>query len=212
MRGLIVATLLMLAPLAQGASQVWVVGLFPGAAVLNVDGQRKLVREGQTGPGGVEVVKVDKQGALLRVDGVERMYPMTREHSAGFAVPEKRRVSIPKGNGGHYWVTALVNGVNMPFLVDTGATSLAFNEHQASRLGLKFREQNQPIQVSTANGNARGWRVNLDRVKIGEIEVYGLEGVVLEGSSPSEALLGMSFLNRVNWREEQGLLVLESRH
>lgn len=32
------------------APQVFVVGLFPGAAVLNVDGQRKLVRVGQTGP------------------------------------------------------------------------------------------------------------------------------------------------------------------
>lgn len=29
------------------APQVFVVGLFPGAAVLNVDGQRKLVRVGQ---------------------------------------------------------------------------------------------------------------------------------------------------------------------
>jgi aspartyl protease family protein len=35
--------------------------------------------------------------------------------------------------------------------------------------------------------------------------------VVLQGGSPGTALLGMSFLNRVRWREEQGALLLESK-
>jgi aspartyl protease family protein len=35
--------------------------------------------------------------------------------------------------------------------------------------------------------------------------------VVLQGAAPGEALLGMSFLNRVRWREEQGVLLLESK-
>ena len=51
------------------APQVFVVGLFPGAAVLNVDGQRKLVRVGQTGPQGVQVVSADSRKAVLRIDG-----------------------------------------------------------------------------------------------------------------------------------------------
>ena len=58
---------------------------------------------------------------------------------------------------------------------------------------------------------ARGWRVRLDRVKVGDIEVLGVEAVVLEGGAPAEALLGMSFMGRVGWREEQGMLVLESK-
>ncbi len=49
--------------LAWAASQVQVVGLFPGAAVLLVDGHRKLVRAGQTGPGGVKVVSADAEAA-----------------------------------------------------------------------------------------------------------------------------------------------------
>ena len=51
----------------------------------------------------------------------------------------------------------------------------------------------------------------LDRVKVGDLEVLGVEAVVLEGGAPHEALLGMSFLSRVGWREEQGMLVLESK-
>ena len=193
------------------ATQVQVVGLFPGAAVVNVDGQRKLVRVGQTGPGGVEVVSVDKQGAVLRVEGVERAYPLSREYSAGFAEPVRKRLSIAKGIGGHYWVAGSVNGQTVQFLVDTGATSVALNDAHARRLGIDYRVSGRPLQVNTASGVARGWRVMLDRVKVGDLEVLGVEAVVLEGNAPHEALLGMSFLGRVGWREEQGMLVLESK-
>src|SRR5690606_8577090 len=113
---------LMCASPSWAASQVQVVGLFPGAAVINVDGQRKLVRVGDTGPGGVQVVSVDKQGAVLRIDGVERAYSMSREYSGGFAEPVKKRLSIAKGIGGHYWVAGSVIGQTVQFLVDTGAT------------------------------------------------------------------------------------------
>ncbi|ERI53664.1 aspartyl protease [Pseudomonas sp. EGD-AK9] len=202
---------LLFGPLCWAASQVQVVGLFPGAAVLNVDGQRKLVRVGQSGPGGVQVVSVDKQGAVLRVDGVERSYPLSREYSTGFAEPVKKRLSIAKGIGGHYWVAGSINGQSVQFLVDTGATSVALNEGHAKRLGIDYRVSGRPLQVNTASGIARGWQVKLDRVKLGELEVLGVEAVVLEGSSPHEALLGMSFLGRVGWREEQGMLVLESK-
>lgn len=193
------------------ATQVQVVGLFPGAAVINVDGQRKMVREGQAGPGDVVVVRVDKQGATLRVDGVERAYPLSREYSSGFAEPVKKRLSIARGQGGHYWIAGSVNGQSVQFLVDTGATSVALNDGQARRLGIDYRVSGQPLAVNTASGTTRGWSVKLDRVKVGDLEVLGVEAVVLEGNSPTEALLGMSFLNRVGWREEQGMLVLESK-
>ena len=203
---------LLAAPLLLAATSVQVVGLFPGAAVLSVDGQRKLVRVGQTGPGGVQVVSVDSRSAVLRVDGVERSYGLSREYNtAGVAAPQKQTLSIARSNGGHYWAEGAINGRAQQFLVDTGATSVALNENHARRLGIDYRTRGQPIQVNTASGTAKGWRVTLDKVSVGSLQVLGVEAVVLEGASPSEALLGMSFLNRVGWRVENNLLVLESR-
>jgi aspartyl protease family protein len=196
----------------MAATQVRVVGLFPGAAVLNIEGQRKLLKVGQIGPGGVVLVSADSRGAVLRVDGEERNYSLSREYSEGFAEAQKKQLSVAKGIGGHYWVAGSVNSQSIQFLVDTGATSVALNNEHARRLGIDYRAVGAPLQVSTASGTARGWRVTLDRVKVGELEVLGVEAVVLEGSSPTEALLGMSFLSRVGWKVEQDMLVLESKY
>jgi aspartyl protease family protein len=205
-----------LAPLSvSAAQQVQVVGLFPNAAVLLVDGQRKLVRAGQVGPGGVEVISADARGAVLRVNGVQQRYDLSREYGgaeSGYSAPSARsQVSIAKGAGGHFWVVGSVNGQSVQFMVDTGATALAMNDSQARALNIDYRVVGQPMVVSTASGTERAWRVHLDSVKIGSISVLGVEGVVLEGGSPTQALLGMSFLNRVSWREEQGVLILESK-
>lgn len=206
------ATLLLAAPLSA-APQVQVVGLFPGAAVVSVDGQRQLLKVGQSGPAGVSLVSADARGAVLRVDGVEKPYSLSREYNtSGYAEPQRQQLSIARGQGGHYWVAGSVNSQGVQFLVDTGATSVAMNEAQAKRLGLDYQNRGQPMQVNTAGGVVPAWRMSLDRVKVGSIELLGVEAAIIAGGAPAEVLLGMSFLNRVGWREEQGTLRLEAKH
>ena len=199
---------------AVAAPQVQVVGLFPGAAVLNIDGQRKLVKVGQTGPEGVQVVSADSHKAVLRVGGVEQTYELSREYnSGGYAAPSARtEMSIARGTNGHYWVAGTINNQNAQFLVDTGATSIAMNEGEARRLGIDYRASGTPMMASTASGTVKSWRVMLNSVKLGGIELLGVEAAVVEGDYPTEILLGMSFLNRVGWREEQGMMYIQAKH
>lgn len=204
--------LLLAGPLVA-APHVQVVGLFPGAAVVNVDGQRQLIKVGQSGPAGVSLVSADARGAVLRIDGVERSYDLSREYSAGgYVEPQRQQLSIARGQGGHYWVAGSINGQGVQFMVDTGATSVAMNEAQAKRLGLDYQNRGQAMQVNTAGGTVPAWRMRLDRVKVGTIELLGVEAAIVAGGSPTEVLLGMSFLSRVGWREEQGVLMLEAKH
>ena len=129
------SVLLALCPVLQAETQVQVVGLFPNAAVLLVDGQRKLVRAGQVGPGGVKVISADSKGAVLEVDGVQRSYAMTREYNqAGSSEPQKAQLSISRGAGNHYWVAGSIEGHPVQFLVDTGATSPTHGRLRGSAL------------------------------------------------------------------------------
>jgi aspartyl protease family protein len=193
--------------------RVQVVGLFPDAAVLNIDGQRELLRVGERTSSGIELISADSQSAVLRVDGEERSYALSRDYGVAAGEPvQKASMRIARGAGAHYWVAGSINGRTVQFLVDTGATAVAMNEAEARRLGIDFRVAGQPVVVNTAGGEVQAWRITLQRLKIGELEALGVDAVVLTGDSPAEVLLGMSFLSRVNWREEQGLLVLEAKY
>ncbi|NLJ13124.1 MAG: TIGR02281 family clan AA aspartic protease [Gammaproteobacteria bacterium] len=192
---------------------VRVVGLFPNAAVLSIDGQRTLVKAGQAGPQGIQVISADSRSAVLRINGETSTHTLSRDYgSGGFATPEKRRLTISKGAAGHYWITGSINGNSVPFMVDTGASSIAMNAAQARRLGLDFKVSGTPVTVSTASGVEQAWRVYLNSVKIGSIEVLGVDAMVLDSEFPRDVLLGMSFLSRVSWREEQGALIIEAKH
>lgn len=212
MRTLIFMLFALLAGQALAEPSVRVVGLFPNAAVINIDGQRTLLKVGQEGPMGLKLISADSRSAVLSINGRQQRMGLSRDYSqGGYSTPEKQRMVIARGRGGHYWVNGSVNGNSMAFLLDTGASSIALNEVQAKRLGIDFTA-GQPMQVTTASGVERGWQVNLRSVKVGAIEVLGVEAIVLEGSYPTDALLGMSFLNRIGWRQEQDALILEAKY
>ena len=160
------------------------------------------------------MVSADSRKAVLRIDGVEQTRELAREYSSGgYAAPSARtEMSIARGTGGHYWVAGSINSQSAQFLVDTGATSVAMNAGQARRLGLDYRVGGTPMMASTASGTAKGWRVTLNSVKLGGVEVLGVEAVVLEGDFPTDILLGMSYLNRVGWREDQGVMYIQAKH
>ncbi|MBL4835339.1 MAG: TIGR02281 family clan AA aspartic protease [Pseudomonas sp.] len=198
--------------LAWAEPQVRVVGLFADAAVVNIDGQRHMLRIGKPGPQGVELLAADSRTATLRINGRTRQLSLQRDYTEGFAEVERKQVAIGRGVGGHFRTVGSINGQNVQFMLDTGATSVAMNSGQAQRLGIDYRLTGVPIVTSTASGQAPAYKVTLNRVKVGDIELTNVVGVVLDGAFPTEVLLGNSYLSRVRMIDNGETLLLESRH
>jgi len=103
-----------------------------------------------------------------------------------------------------------INGGSVRFLVDTGATLVTLPASEARRLGIDYLRGRRG-QMQTANGVAAVYRVTLDSVRIGDIEVNGVDAVVSEGGAMSMSLLGMSFLNRMEMRRDGQNMTLTKR-
>jgi aspartyl protease family protein len=201
---------LLAAPAAR--ADVSLIGVVPGkAAVLSIDGgDPKLVKVGRSWRG-IRVIAVDKQHAMIEVDGAERRLPLGQHYRSGAqAQTDRQRVVLAADPRGHFLIDGAVNGGNVRFIVDTGATVVALPGADANRLGIDYRKGRAGL-IDTANGPARAWQVPLDTVRVGNIELHNVEAVVVE-SGLEVALLGMTFLNRVEMQRDGATMTLIRRY
>ncbi len=200
--------------LSRGASaaDISVVGVFPGrGAVIVVDGSKpQSIKIGQK-VGGVTLVSVDKAGAVIDDAGRKRTIAIG-QHLAGSqpAAGRSPQVTLASNERGQFMAESLVNGGTMRFLVDTGANVVAIPGSEARRLGIDFAKGQRGI-AQTANGPAPTYRIKLDSVKIGEIELLNVDAIVMDGGGLALPLLGMSFLDRVEMRRDGSTMTLVRR-
>jgi aspartyl protease family protein len=190
--------------IAQADMQVQ--GLFKGAVLLDIDGEQKLVKAGQSWKG-VEVLEATSKQALARINGQLHTLLISTHISIHYEEPAATVVHIRKNQQLQYITTALINGFSVPVLVDTGANIVAFNARTARKLGVDYK-QGVPSTISTASGQVRGYRVMLDSVDVGGLIARNVEASVLEGSHPQTVLLGISYLQHVEMHEKDGVLML----
>lgn len=206
-----VAALLAVSPL-QAVEKVSVNGLFKDKAILVIDGRQRLLRAGETSPEGVKLVSASSREAVIEIDGVQSTRTLGTHIGSGFAPPQSPSVKIWPTAQNMYPVVGSINGYPVNFLVDTGATTIAMNSREARRLGIDFAVVGEAIVSQTASGLVKAWIVNLNRVRVGDIELNNVRAAVLEGDFPTNVLLGMSFLGRLDMRREQGVLELRKKH
>ena len=193
-----------------GAADVVVQGLFKDMAILSVDGKQRKVRVGQTTPEGVRLVEADSESALIEYGGQRQRYVLGGSVQMTFSKPEQALAQIWPDQG-MYYTNGFINGQSVRFLVDTGASWIAMNRQHARRLGIDFRYQGEPATVSTASGVEPVYVVKLKNVRVGNIELQNVDAAVLDGNSPAEVLLGMSFLNRVDMKRQGEMLELRRK-
>jgi aspartyl protease family protein len=84
------------------------------------------------------------------------------------------------------------------------------NVNQAKSLGIEY--QSKPVQVETASGRAKAYLITLDQISIGDIRVFDVPAVVVDSNSPSQVLLGMSFLKRLEISDNNQLMELKQKY
>jgi aspartyl protease family protein len=94
-------------------------------------------------------------------------------------------------------------------MVDTGATLVAISQGEAERIGLDYRNAPRAM-TQTANGAVPVHRINLNAVRVGEVEVANVDAVVIPAQMPY-ILLGNSFLGRFQMRRDNDVMRLERR-
>jgi aspartyl protease family protein len=113
-------------------------------------------------------------------------------------------VTLQRDPSGHYRAEAYINGVKANVLVDTGATGVAISQELANTLGIR---SNAAISTTTANGETISYMTRLASVKLGGIEARDVAATITPGLE-GEALLGMSFLSRMDIRLYKGTMTI----
>ena len=208
-----IAASLFLAASAVAETQVNVVGLFNGKAVLVINsGKPKTLSVGQSSDEGVKLISADSTKAVLEIEGKRRELGMGQAAAVGSAADSAPgSVTLYADSAGHHFTEGQINGATLKFLVDTGATSIAMNSGDAKYAGIDYK-RGERIQTQTANGIVTGYRVVINTVKLGGVVLNQVDGTVLEGGSPAFVLLGMSALNRVEMKREGIALTLTKKY
>ncbi|WP_096085173.1 TIGR02281 family clan AA aspartic protease [Agaribacterium haliotis] len=203
--------------LAKGFAQpqasrpdIVVKGLMPNAAVLVINGRQHFLKAGNSSPEGVKLIQATSKQALVSYQGQRFELGLSRQIGANYKQNEAREVRLASQRQGHYFGTAVIRGYNVPFLVDTGATSISMSSRMADRLGLRYRD-GELIRVATAQGVTLAHEILIASVNVGGIVVNNAKATVIEGDFPIDMLLGNSFLSKVDMRVESGVMILQNR-
>jgi aspartyl protease family protein len=115
-----------------------------------------------------------------------------------------RKVVLSANNYGHFHAAAQINGQEVEFMTDTGATYVALSYETAQKLGLVQQSLRFNGRSTTANGIARVASIVLETVRIGEITVKDVQAVIAEPGRMTQNLLGMSFIKQLSGFELNG--------
>ena len=114
---------------------------------------------------------------------------------------------VRRDRGRGYVAPGTVNGVDVEFPIDTGATGVAIPPAVARRLKLR---RGPKVEITTASDVIPGHLVILDEVSVGPLTLKRVRGSVSEHMIGDEVLLGMSFLRHFDLSQRGHSLTLRA--
>jgi aspartyl protease family protein len=208
---LVAAPWLALMSLAASAQTVSLSGSMGDKALLVINGTPRTLAAG-TSFQNVKVISVAPGEAVVEMDGKRSTLTLGGAQvnlGRGDSEGSGSRIVLTAGSGGHFVTGGSINGKAVSFMVDTGASMVAMSESDAERIGLKYKGGERGI-ANTANGQVPVYRVNLTTVRVGDVQVYNVDAMVVPMPMPN-ILLGNSFLTRFQMKRENDVLTLERR-
>lgn len=200
--------------LMAGCSWVWATdialsGILGSKALLVINGSEpKSVAVGQS-VAGVKLISIAGDSVTVMADGKSRQLRVG-QHVVAQQSGEPPKLVLQADNRGHFFTEALINNVPVKLLVDTGASMISLSASMARQMGLDLSRGERGLS-NTANGTVAVTRVRLDTVRLGSIQLHGVDAVVHQAELPF-ALLGMSVLNRLEMRRDGQSMVLTQRY
>ena len=200
---------LWLLPTVLSAQEVGLAGVMGSRALLVINGgEPRPVAVGQT-VDGVKLVSVRGDQAVIEIGGKARPLRVGQNATAAPSPDGSGKVTMTADGQGHFFATGSINGTSVRFMVDTGATMISLGPTDARRIGL---DPNQGVKAltNTANGQSVVTKVKLDTVRIGDISINNVDALIHATELPV-ALLGMSFLNRMEMQRDGSTMTLKKR-
>jgi aspartyl protease family protein len=131
-----------------------------------------------------------------------------RAEAVGTPVSQGRETRIPMAIDGHFWVQAKLNGSDVKFLVDSGATTTTIDRKTALRVGVPV-SQGRDLYVRTGNGIVRVASGHADELTIGGITRRNVGLEIADNDDLN--VLGMNYLSSLSrWGVEGRWLILVS--
>jgi len=190
-------------------------GLFKDKVVVTIDGKQQILKKNKLTPEGVKLIKSNSKEAIIEIDGISKIFTLDEKIGNTFKTTSDdkntisiRKRAIIKGDAnGMYLTKGQINGKTVEFLIDTGATYVSMSSDLAKQLKIKYEKGNK-IQLETAKGMSIAYEIKLKKVKVGDIELYNILGVVSD-DMPNITLLGMSFLRKLDMKRKGKTMILE---
>lgn len=150
---------------------------------------------------------------LLFDDAIAAKLNPNQQLKSGLNADGQQQVTLLPNAQGHYVGTLQLNGVDVVFLLDTGATVVAVSTEVAKRTGMK---QGQPYQVTTANGVTTAYQSQIHELQLGTIVLRDLPASIVPNLATTkggtEILLGMSALKHLEFAQQANQLQLIQRN
>jgi aspartyl protease family protein len=141
-------------------------------------------------------------------DDVGYLAQRLRAEAIGTPVNEGQQTRIPMAIDGHFWVHAKLNGRDVKFLFDSGATMTTIGRGTAAQAGVKVSPKADEF-VRTGNGIIRVSSGRANELSVGNIIRHDVGVQVADNDDLN--VLGMNYLSSLSrWGVEGRWLILAS--